>query len=118
MGILGARPRATAVNAKPDWDLPAYYYKACRRLSQSVTQPGRDMEQPQILATPMRRAGLALGAVALLAVWGVSAIPVAQNWNNPNEDGFSFVPLFWVSLTLLPLGISILAGVVSGSENG
>jgi hypothetical protein len=46
----------------------------------------------------------------------VSLIPVIQNWNNPNEDGFSFVPGFWASITMLPLSFFTLIGAVFGGE--
>jgi hypothetical protein len=74
------------------------------------------MHQLQTKASPNLRTGIVLGAVVLLALWGASAIPAVKNWNNPREDGFSLLPLFWASLTLLPLGISALAGAIAGSE--
>jgi hypothetical protein len=76
------------------------------------------MDQPQTKASPNLRVGLVLGAVVLLALWGASAIPAVKSWNDPREDGFSLRPLFWASLTLLPLGISALACAIAGGAAG
>ena len=53
-------------------------------------------------------------AALMLALWGWSLTPAIQNWNNPNEDGFSLLPAFYATPTLLPLGLIILAGGISG----
>src|SRR5476649_2430675 len=40
-----------------------------------------------------KRRNIYLGAAAImLALWGWSLTPVIQNWNNPNDDGFSLIP--------------------------
>jgi hypothetical protein len=65
-------------------------------------------------ASSKLRALYIAGAAAMLALWGLSLVPVIQNWNNPNEDGFSFVPAFWAAITLLPLGLLTLLGGIAG----
>ncbi len=65
-------------------------------------------------ASPMLRAAfLAVGA-GNLALWFASLIPPYQSWGNPNEDGFSYVPLFYGTLTTLPVGIYLLIGTIAG----
>jgi hypothetical protein len=41
-------------------------------------------------------------------------VPAIQNWNNPNEDGFSLMPGSFATITVLPLGLLMLAGGISG----
>ena len=61
------------------------------------------------------RLGFILMAVIMLALWGASLVPAIDAWGNPNEDGFSFVPVFWATLTCLPVGAATLAGAIVGS---
>ncbi len=75
---------------------------------------GQRMTEADSVAAPKLRAIFILGAALLLAVWGASLIPAIEGWNNPNEDGFSFVPAFWATITFLPLGLVTLAGGISG----
>jgi high-affinity Fe2+/Pb2+ permease len=65
-------------------------------------------------ASPNLRATFLLLAAVMLAVWGWSLVPAIVNWNNPREDGFSLIPGFWATLTLLPLGIFTLLGGIVG----
>jgi hypothetical protein len=73
------------------------------------------MNQTDIIASPKLRAAFFLGAVFMLGIWGWSPVPAIESRNNPNEDGFSFIPAFYGTLTLLPLGLIALAGGISGS---
>jgi len=50
----------------------------------------------------------------MLALWGLSLIPPIENWNNPNEDGFSYVPAFYATITCLPVGLYLVAGAIAG----
>jgi hypothetical protein len=61
------------------------------------------MEQTNIAASPLLRATFAGLAAAMLVLWGLSLGPPIQNWGNPREDGFSYVPAFWTTLTCLPV---------------
>jgi peptidoglycan/LPS O-acetylase OafA/YrhL len=72
------------------------------------------MDQPEITASPKLRAAFFIGAAVMLAIWGWSLVPAIQNWNNPNEDGFSFVPAFYGTFTFLPLALFALLGGISG----
>jgi hypothetical protein len=74
--------------------------------------PGnRDDAMPA--SSTLRAAFLAVGA-GNLALWCASLIPPYQSWGNPNEDGFSYIPLFYATLTTLPVGIYLLIGAVAG----
>ncbi len=50
----------------------------------------------------------------MFALWGWSLVPPIQNWGNPNEDGFSYVALFYTTITCLPVGIFLLVGAIVG----
>jgi hypothetical protein len=75
---------------------------------------GQRMAQADIVASAKLRILFAAIAAILLALWGWSLVPAIQNWNNPNEDGFSLVPGSFTTITLLPLGLITLAGAISG----
>jgi len=72
------------------------------------------MDQTAPTASPILRAVFAVAGLAMLALWIVSLIPAFQNWNNPQENGFSFVPGFWGTITLLPFGVMTLTGAAIG----
>ncbi len=60
------------------------------------------------------RAGFFAVAAATLALWVASLVPAIENWNNPNEDGFSMIPAVYASITMLPVGLYLLAGGIAG----
>ena len=66
------------------------------------------------VASPALRATFFVVAAATLALWVWSLIPAIQNWNNPNEDGFSIIPAVYASITMLPVGLFLLAGAIIG----
>jgi hypothetical protein len=72
------------------------------------------MERVELQATPALRTGFFAGAAIMFAIWIESLVPIIENWNNPNEDGFSAVPAFWGTVTFLPLAIKTLIGGISG----
>jgi hypothetical protein len=49
----------------------------------------------------------------MLFLWGWSLIPLMENWNNPQEDGFSAVPAFYGTLIRLPTGLLLLTGGIA-----
>ncbi len=71
-------------------------------------------EDAPAAASPGLRAVFFAVAAATLGLWGASLIPPIQSWGDPREDGFSYVPLFWATLTMLPVGVYLLAGGISG----
>ena len=56
----------------------------------------------------------AIAAAIMLGFWAWSFGPPIQNWGNPNEDGFSYVPLFYTTIFCLPLGLFLLIGAIAG----
>jgi peptidoglycan/LPS O-acetylase OafA/YrhL len=66
------------------------------------------------VASPRLRVTFLAVAAATLGLWIASLIPAIQNWNNPNEEGFSMVPAFYASFTMLPVGLFLLAGAIIG----
>ncbi len=65
-------------------------------------------------ASPKLRTMLAITAFVLFALWGWSLVPPIENWSNPNEDGFSYVPVFYTTIICLPVGILLLVGAIAG----
>jgi hypothetical protein len=55
-----------------------------------------------------------IGAATMLALWGWSLVPPIENWGNPNEDGFSYVAVFYTTLICLPVGLCLLMGAIAG----
>ena len=72
------------------------------------------MDQTEITASPARRIIFVVAAAVMLALWGWSLIPPIENWGNPNEDGFSYIPVFYATLTCLPVGLYLLVGAIAG----
>ena len=68
----------------------------------------------EVTASPRLRRIFAVGASIMLGLWAWSFVPPIQNWGNPNEDGFSYGPLFYATIICLPLGIFLLIGAISG----
>ena len=56
----------------------------------------------------------AVAASVMLALWGWSLVPPIENWGNPNEDGFSYVSVFYATIFCLPIGIFLLIGAIAG----
>ena len=67
-----------------------------------------------IAASPKLRAMFAVSASIMLALWGWSLVPPIENWGNPNEDGFSYVSVFYATIFCLPVGIFLLVGAIAG----
>jgi len=59
------------------------------------------MDQADITASPKLRAIFGAVAAFMLALWGWSLIPPIENWDNPYEDGFSYVAVFYATITCL-----------------
>ena len=72
------------------------------------------MKRADTRASPKLRAAFFIGAAVMLGIWGWSLVPAIESRNNPNEDGFSFIPAFYGTLTFLPLGLIALLGGISG----
>jgi len=72
------------------------------------------MDQAVItVSSRLRVIYVALGVI-MLALWGASLIPPIETWGDPNEDGLSYVPAFWATITCLPVGFFLLAGAAAG----
>lgn len=59
---------------------------------------------------------LVAGAI-MIGFWCWSLLPPIHSWGNPNEDGFSYVPLFYTTLICLPSALFLLIGGVIGRGN-
>lgn len=71
-------------------------------------------DKTETKASPRLRSVFAAAAFIMLGLWGWSLLPPIENWGNPNEDGFSYVPVFYTMIVCLPAGLYLLAGAVAG----
>ena len=55
----------------------------------------------------------AVAAAIMFALWGWSLVPPIENWGNPNEDGFSYIGVFYATIICLPVGLFLLVGAIS-----
>ena len=67
----------------------------------------------EITASPKLRSMFAVASLIMLALWGWSLVPPIENWGNPNEDGFSYVAVFYTTIICLPVGIYLLVGAIA-----
>ncbi|HXX07333.1 MAG TPA: hypothetical protein VEJ43_04590 [Pseudolabrys sp.] len=69
-------------------------------------------EEPE--ASPTFRLIFIAIAAAMIALFGWSLVPPIQNWNNPNEDGFSYIGAFWTTIVCLPVALYLVRGAIAG----
>ena len=72
------------------------------------------MKEAGVIASPRRRIAFIVIAALMLVLWGWSLVPPIENWNNPHEDGFSYVGVFYASPICLPIGFVLLHGALVG----
>ena len=72
------------------------------------------MDQAEITASPRLRLAFLVVAALMLLLWRWSLVPPIENWNNPYEDGFSYVGVFYADLICLPAGLFLLIGAIAG----
>jgi len=65
-------------------------------------------------ASPILRVTFIIVALANLGLWFESLIPPYQNWGNPNEDGFSYIGVFYATPTTVPVALFLIAGAIVG----
>jgi hypothetical protein len=68
----------------------------------------------EVAASARLRSMFGAAAAIMLGLWAWSFVPPIQNWGNPNEDGFSYGPLFYTTIICLPLGLFLLVGAIAG----
>jgi len=67
----------------------------------------------EITASPRLRVVFAVAAAIMLSLWAWSLVPPIENWGNPNEDGFSYVGVFYATISCLPVGLYLLVGAIA-----
>jgi hypothetical protein len=67
----------------------------------------------EITASPRRRIMFGVAAAIMLSLWAWSLVPPIENWGNTNEDGFSYVGVFYATITCLPVGLCLLVGAIA-----
>jgi hypothetical protein len=68
----------------------------------------------EMTASPRLRFMFAVAAVIMLSLWAWSLVTPIANWGNPNEDGFSYVGVFYATIICLPAGLALLVGAIAG----
>jgi hypothetical protein len=68
----------------------------------------------EITASPRVRVMLGVAAAIMLSLWAWSLVPPIENWSNSNEDGFSYVGVFYATIICLPVGLYLLVGAIAG----
>jgi Na+-driven multidrug efflux pump len=64
--------------------------------------------------TSRRRIAFGVMGSLMLTLWGWSLAPPIENWNNPHDDGFSYVGVFYATPICLPIGFVLLHGALAG----
>jgi len=67
----------------------------------------------EITASPRLRVMFAAAAAIMFSLWAWSLVPPIENWGNPNEDGFSYVGVFYATIICLPVGLYLLVGAIA-----
>jgi hypothetical protein len=67
----------------------------------------------EITASPRLRVMFAVAAAIMLSLWAWSLVPPIENWGNSNEDGFSYVGVFYATIICLPVGLYLLVGAIA-----
>ena len=81
----------------------------------SIAVLGRDMgDTTEVSASPRLRGVFAVAAAIMLAFWAWSLVPPIENWSNRYEDGFSYIGVFYATITCLPAGVYLLVGAIAG----
>src|SRR5260370_1273537 len=64
-------------------------------------------------ASPRLRVWFAVAAAIMFSLWAWSLVPPIENWGNSNEDGFSYVGVFYATIICLPVGLYLLVGAIA-----
>jgi hypothetical protein len=67
----------------------------------------------EITASPRLRVMFAVAAAIMLSLWAWSLVPPIESWGNSNEDGFSYVGVFYATIICLPVGLCLLVGAIA-----
>src|SRR5215471_12647351 len=67
----------------------------------------------EITTSPTLRVMFAVAAGIMLSLWAWSLVPPIENWDNPHEDGFSYVGVFYATIICLPVGLYLLVGAIA-----
>jgi hypothetical protein len=72
------------------------------------------MDRTELTASSKLRFIFLVISITMFVLWGLSLIPPIKSWGDPTEDGFSYLPAFWATITCLPVGLYLLAGAIVG----
>jgi predicted permease len=84
------------------------------RIKSAEPQTANSEGQEETKASTTLRIIFIVVAAAMLALFGWSLVAPIQNWNNPNEDGFSYLNAFWATIVCLPVALYLVRGAIAG----
>ena len=93
--------------------IPGLFVLVLPRAKQSEARTTNNSGQGETVSQTLRIIFVAI-AVVMLAFFGWSLVPPIQNWNNPNEDGFSYIGVFWTTVVCLPVALHLVRGAIAG----
>ena len=67
----------------------------------------------EMTASRRLRVMFAVAAAIMLFLWAWSLVPPIESWGNSNEDGFSYVGVFYATIICLPVGLYLLVGAIA-----
>jgi hypothetical protein len=94
--------------------IPGLLVLALPRVKKVEPQNANSEVHEESTASPAFRLTFIVVAVAMLALFGWSLSEPIKNWNNPNEDGFSYIGVFWATIVCLPVALYLVRGAIAG----
>lgn len=93
--------------------IPGLFVLVLPKVKKAEPQNASSEGQDETKASTTLRIFFVIVAVAMLAFFGWSLVPPIQNWNNPNEDGFSYLGIFWTTIVCLPVALYLVRGAIT-----
>jgi len=94
--------------------IPGLFVLLIPRVKKAEPQNANSETQEATKASTALRLVFIVIAAVMLALFGWSLVPPIQNWNNPNEDGFSYIGAFWATIICLPVALYLIRGAIAG----
>ena len=94
--------------------IPGLLVLVLPRVKKGELQTANSAGQEETKASTTLRLIFIVVAAAMFAFFGWSLVEPIKNWNNPNEDGFSYLNAFWATLVCLPVAFYLMRGAITG----
>jgi len=94
--------------------IPGLLVLVLPRVKKAELQTANSAGQEETKASTTLRLIFIVVAAIMFAFFGWSLVAPIQNWNNPNEDGFSYLNAFWATIVCLPVALYLVRGAIAG----